>query len=264
VALEPLNNIMKSYPTKPVAEIDMNVMDKFIDPHTRKILQILHDHHVPTRIVGGAVRDLLLQKQPRDIDLVVDADPSETLFLLDLYGIEAETTGIKHGTIKAVFRNNGDKHKVEITSLGYRIRLKGARPFLKQAKNWATDSEMRDLTINSMSLDLHGHIWDYQGGYHDLKHSRIRMLPDTRDNIRDDPNQIMRYFKALTMFPKPLMVQKDLEWIKKHIHLLSNQEDDERVIRNLLSIQKSPNAEKIIQLMCKLGVKKYISYLPCS
>jgi poly(A) polymerase len=263
MASQPLNNLMKKYPTKPVAQVDVSVMNQFIDPNTRKILEILHDHHVPTRIVGGAVRDLLLHKPPRDIDLVVDADPSETLFLLDLYGIEAETTGIKHGTIKAVFRDNGSKNKVEITSLGYRIQMKNKRPFLKQAKNWATDSEMRDLTINSMSMDLHGHIWDYQGGYEDLKHSRIRMLPDTRTNIQDDPNQIMRYFKALTIFPKPLMVKKDLDWIKKHISLLANQEDDERVIRNLLSIQKSPNADKILQLMCQLGVKKYISYLPC-
>lgn len=263
MASQPLNNPMKQYPTKPVAQVDMQVMDQFIDPNTRQILKILHDHHVSTRIVGGAVRDLLLHKKPRDIDLVVDADPSETLFLLDLYGIDAETTGIKHGTIKAVFRHNGDKNKVEITSLGYRIQLKGSRPFLKKAKNWATDSEMRDLTINSMSMDLHGHIWDYQGGYADLKHSRIRMLPDTRANIKDDPNQIMRYFKALTMFPQPLMVKADLEWIKKHISLLADQEDDERIIRNLLSIQKSPNADKILQLMCQLGVKKYISYLPC-
>jgi tRNA nucleotidyltransferase/poly(A) polymerase len=73
----------------------------------------------------------------------------------------------------------------------------------------------------------------------------------------------MRYFKALTMFPQPLMVKTDLEWIKKHISLLADQEDDERVIRNLLSIQKSPNADRILELMCQLGVKKYISYLPC-
>ncbi len=249
--------------SKPVAQVDLATLDKLIDPSTRQILKILHDHHVPTRIVGGAVRDLLLGKSPRDIDLVVDADPSEILFLLELYGIESEVSGISHGTVKAVFRANGQREKVEITSLGYRIRLKSQRPFLQKAKNWSRDSAMRDLSINAMSLDLHGHIWDYQGGYEDLKHSRIRMLPDTRANVTEDPNQIMRYFKALTMFPNPRMVKSDLDWIRKHVHLLAGSEDDDRIMRNLLSIQRSDNAHKIINLMCQLGIKKYIPYLPC-
>lgn len=252
-----------STPTEPVAKVDLSTLQRYIDPATEKILHILRSHHVPTRIVGGAVRDLLLRRAPRDIDLVVDADPSEILFLLEMYDIPSDTGGISHGTVKAVFGNGSKKEKIEITSLGYRIKMQDARPLLKQSKNWATDSSMRDLSINSMSLDLHGHIWDYQGGYKDLQQNRIRMLPDTRENIKDDPNQIMRYFKALTIFPQPRMVKSDLDWIRKHVHLLQGSEDDERVMKNLLAVQKSPNSHKIIQLMCQLGVKKYIPYIPC-
>lgn len=252
-----------STPTEPVAKVDITTLQRYIDPATEKILHILRSHHVPTRIVGGAVRDLLLRRAPRDIDLVVDADPSEILFLLEMYDIPSDTGGISHGTVKAVFGNRSKKEKIEITSLGYRIKMHDSRPLLKQSKNWATDSSMRDLSINSMSLDLHGHIWDYQGGYKDLQQNRIRMLPDTRENIKDDPNQIMRYFKALTIFPHPRMVKSDLDWIRKHVHLLQGSEDDERVVKNLLAVQKSPNAHKIITLMCQLGVKKYIPYLPC-
>jgi tRNA nucleotidyltransferase/poly(A) polymerase len=256
-------NIGMSTSTKPVAQVDLQTLNRLIDPATNRIMKILRDHHVPTRIVGGAVRDLLLRKTPRDIDLVVDADPSEVLFLLELYGIESDVGGIAHGTVKAVFRDNGRKEKIEITSLGYRIRLRDKRPLLHKAKNWSKDSAMRDLSINAMSLDLHGHIWDYQGGYKDLKQSRVRMLPDTRANIQDDPNQIMRYFKALTMFPNPRMVKSDLDWIRQHVHLLQGIEDDDRVMRNLLTIQKSPNSHRIIALMCELGIKQYIPYLPC-
>ena len=65
------------------------------------------------RIVGGAVRDILLQKDPKDIDLATDATPKEMMDVLGKAGIKHIPTGIEHGTITAVLNNE----PFEITTL---------------------------------------------------------------------------------------------------------------------------------------------------
>lgn len=249
--------------TNIVDQINLKTFARYVDPNTQTMLKMLKDHHVPARVVGGAVRDVLMNKVPRDIDLVVDDDPTETLFLLELYDIPSDTTGIEHGTVKAVFGYGKAKVKVEITSLGYRIKLRNSRPIITQSDNWASDSAMRDLTINSMSMDLHGHVWDYQGGYQDLKDHRLRMLDFVHDNIEDEPNWIMRWFKAMTLFPNPKLVKADIDFVQQHLHLVEKVADDERTSRNLMTVQKSQNGHQILRLMCEMGLKKYLPILPC-
>ena len=65
------------------------------------------------RIVGGAVRDLALGKDPKDIDLATDATPDEMESVFDSAGIKSVPTGIEHGTITAVINDK----PYEITTL---------------------------------------------------------------------------------------------------------------------------------------------------
>lgn len=246
-----------------VAHINPEKFAKFIDPETSKVLKILKDHHIPYRIVGGAVRDILRKKAPRDIDLVVDADPSEIVYLFEMYTIPTDLGGIAHGTVKAVFGYGDKTNKIEVTSLGYRIKLQNEKPKIDFADDWAKDAAMRDITINSMSMDKDGDIYDYTGGYKDLMEQRIRMLNHTKENIESDPNTLMRYFRSLTYFTDPKMVKSDLEFVKKNSYLLADKGDDKRLTMNMITIQKSPNYKKIVGLMCKMGLKKYLPYLPC-
>lgn len=247
----------------PATKIDFEKFSQNFDEITQKVLKIFADHHVEARVVGGAVRDFLRNKAPRDIDLLVADDPSETLYLLEMYNIPTDVGGIAHGTIKAVSGYGKKEVKLDITSLGYRIRLQGKTPHITHERNWQRDSAMRDLSINSMSMDMRGNIWDYQDGIPDLQKNRIRMLPYTRDHVQDDPNTIMRYFKALTYFSNPLLVRDDLEFLKSHVGLLEKSKDDERLTKNLISIQSAPNGKNIIKLMCSMGIKRYLSALPC-
>jgi poly(A) polymerase len=247
---------------KPAQKIDFEKFSKNFDSTTKKVLEIFTNHRVKARVVGGAVRDFLLNKRPRDIDLLVADDPAETLFFLEMYDLKPDTTGISHGTVKAVSGYGDSEVKVDITSLGYRIKLRGKVPHITHEKNWEIDSGMRDLSINSMSIDMNGNVWDYQNGIKDLNESRIRMLDYTKEHLEDDPNTILRYFKSLTYFPNPQLVKSDLELIKKNAYLLARSGDDERLEKNLLSIQSSPNSEKIIKLMWKMNIKKYFPVLP--
>lgn len=73
-----------------VSHIDPKLVDQAIDPNTATITKLLEKFHIPIRIVGGAVRDLLLHREPRDIDLVVDADPSTLIYLFEAHGIPVD------------------------------------------------------------------------------------------------------------------------------------------------------------------------------
>ena len=247
----------------PVTKIDLKDFAKYIDSETHHVLKILKDHHIPTRVVGGSIRDILLGRQPRDVDLIVDADPSEIVYLFEMYSIPTDLSGIKHGTVKAVFGYGDKKNKIEVTSLGYRINLLNNKPNIEFEDNWETDAAMRDLSINSLSMDMQGNIYDYTGGYEDIKNSKIRMLPYNKTHMLEDPNEIMRYFRAVAIFKNPIMKKSDLKFIKDHAYLLQKFQDDKKVTMNMITVQKSQSFEKVVKLMCKLGLKKYLPYLPC-
>lgn len=246
-----------------VTHISTQVLDKNLDQHSKQVIELLEKFHIPVRIVGGAVRDMLLGKHPRDIDLVADADPAALIYIFDSHDIPVDYGGIIHGTVKAVFGHGKHQTKVDVSSLGYRIRRHGERLSVSSTHNWRTDSQMRDITINSMSMDPDGKVYDYQTGLYDLKHQIIRMCPGSQDAMMLDPNGIMRYFKAVGMFANPHVKKKDLQFIAKHVHRLADAKDDERVQMNLISIQKSPHRQIVLDLMCKLHVDQYLPFVVC-
>ena len=68
----------------------------------------------------------------------------------------------------------------------------------------------------------------------------------------------MRWFKALIYFDNPKWIQKDFNFIKQHLPLLTKVKDDKRINRTLGTLVEHHNGHKVLQLMCKLGVNKYI------
>lgn len=243
--------------------ISPQIVDKNIDSNSKQVIKLLEKFHIPVRIVGGAVRDMLLGKTPRDIDLVADADPAALIYIFDSHDIPVDYGGIIHGTVKAVFGHGKQQTKVDVSSLGYRIRRHGEQLSVSSTHNWRTDSKMRDITINSMSMDPHGKVYDYQTGLSDLKKQIVRMCPGSQDSMILDPNGIMRYFKAVGMFAHPQVIKKDLHFIAKNVHHLADARDDERVQMNLISIQKSAYRDTVIDLMCTLNVDKYLPFVVC-
>ena len=182
--------------------IDPAPLDRAIDPHTRTVLDLLLYFRIPTRIVGGAVRDLLLGKEPRDIDLVADADPAVLIYLFEGHGIPVDLGGIQHGTVKAVFGHGDSKEKVDVSSLGYRIQRHGHHFEAGGTHSWRVDSELRDLTINSMSMSLAGELYDPFGGFRDLQAGVVRFVGDPAQRIQEDYLRILRLYRFTGRFGK--------------------------------------------------------------
>lgn len=238
--------------------IDLDKFEEVFTEEVKSVVRAIRKYGFDLRIVGGAVRDYLLGKDPRDIDLATDADPAELIFIFDLEDIAYDAKGIYHGTVKAVF-NTG---KIDVTSLAYQIDVEHDKMTTTKSNSWEADAIRRDVTVNSLSLDMDGNIHDYVNGLEDLQNGVIRLNKPQFDRIEGRPELILRWFKALSYFENPTWPKKDYELIKSHLDLLDDVKTDgrikEKINQTLASLVSNPNGKNVVKLMCKMGVNKII------
>lgn len=237
-----------------IRPISMEEFQQVFTPEIKQVIKIVRKYGFDIRVVGGAVRDFLLGRPPRDVDFATDADPAELILIYDLEGIPYDAGGIQHGTIKAVFGED----KIDVTSLGYAIEQKDGGMAITKAIDWEQDAQGRDLTINSLSLDLNGNIHDYVGGIQDLKDHVIRLNNSQYHKIANHPEIILRWFKAISYFADSRWPRDDFDLIKRHIQGIAELAGQEKTAKILASIRQAPNGTKIIKLMCNVGAGQYI------
>ena len=148
------------------------------------------------RIVGGAVRDGLLKLPVADVDLAVGMKPEQVIEALRAGGIKAVPTGIKHGTVTAIVDGRG----YEITSLRRDVATDGRHAEIAYTEDWREDAARRDFTINALSMDSTGRIYDYFGGEADLAEGRVRFVGDADARVAEDYLRILRFFRFYARF----------------------------------------------------------------
>ncbi|XP_017785229.1 PREDICTED: CCA tRNA nucleotidyltransferase 1, mitochondrial isoform X2 [Nicrophorus vespilloides] len=145
------------------------------------------------RIAGGAVRDLLLGKQPKDLDFATTATPDQMKTMFTEENIRMiNMNGEKHGTITP--RIN-DKENFEVTTLRIDVVTDGRHAEVQYTTDWFLDANRRDLTINSMFLGFDGTVYDYFYGFDDLQNKRIAFVGEASQRIQEDYLRILRYFR---------------------------------------------------------------------
>ena len=208
------------------------------------------------RIVGGAVRDILLSRHlPKDIDLATTATPDEMIAVFRESEIRYIETGLEHGTLTAHL--NG--HNFEITTLRIDTQHDGRRAVVEFTNDWRLDAERRDLTINAMSIDFDGNLFDYFGGVEDLKAKHVRFVGDAEKRIKEDYLRILRYFRFYGRISETSSdhVQLTLDIIGKCSSGLRNVAV-ERVWTELSRILIANFAPSLLKLMYELGVAENI------
>lgn len=143
------------------------------------------------RFVGGCVRDALVGRPIRDIDICTPLSPERVIELLKKAGLKAVPTGIEHGTITAVAEGKG----VEVTTLRLDLETDGRRARVAFTDDWQADAARRDLTINALSADADGQVHDYFGGLPDLSQGRVRFVGDAAQRITEDYLRLLRFFR---------------------------------------------------------------------
>lgn len=162
-------------------------------PELNTLAELFKKYNYELRIVGGAVRDILMGIKPTDLDFATDATPENMKSMFTKENIRMiNTNGQKHGTITS--RIN-DKENFEITTLRIDIATDGRKAIVQFTKDWKLDALRRDLTINSMFLDLEGKLYDYFYGYDDLQKKKIVFVGNASQRIKEDYLRILRYFR---------------------------------------------------------------------
>lgn len=149
-------------------------------------------------IVGGCVRDLYLELQPKDWDITTDASPEQVIALFP----RTIPTGLQHGTVTACM-GEGEYNHFEVTT--FRVEgeyLDGRRPgSVKFVKSVTEDLARRDFTINSMAFDpLTNALIDPFGGKQDIDDKVIRAVGSPNERFQEDGLRIMRAARFAARF----------------------------------------------------------------
>lgn len=161
------------------------------EPTLARVLETLNGGGEETRVVGGAVRNLLLGELASDIDLATTALPKETIRRARKAGFKTVPTGIEHGTVTLVTGGTS----FEVTTLRRDVETDGRRAKVIFGRDFAEDALRRDFTINALGLDRGGAVHDYSTGLADLVARRVRFIGDAEARIREDYLRIMRFFR---------------------------------------------------------------------
>lgn len=174
-----------------VEKLDSPEFKSVLTPELFTVAAPFQEHGFDIRIVGGAVRDILLGIQPKDVDLGTNATPPEMIELFQKHKIHYIETGLQHGTVTA----HVNKRDFEVTTLRIDTETDGRHAKVEFTHDWKLDAERRDLTFNAMSVGLDGSLYDYFGGQKDLFERRVRFVGDARLRIQEDYLRILRYFR---------------------------------------------------------------------
>ena len=205
------------------------------------------------RIVGGAVRDLALNKEPKDVDLATDATPDEMIVILDKAGIRHKPTGLEHGTLTAII----DNEPYEITTLRADTETDGRHAEVEFVKSWEEDAKRRDLTYNAMSMDMEGNLFDYFGGMDDLQDKVSKFVGDAEERIKEDYLRILRYFRFQGRLSTPTWDEDTLNAISTHAEGIA-QVSAERIWQEMSKVLAGNNVANVLDHMTKTGVSKVI------
>lgn len=157
-------------------------------------------------VVGGAVRDAILGKTPKDFDLATDAVPDEVEKMMQDAGFKTLPTGKAFGVIN-VFTNQGE---YEIATFREDIGS-GRRPDSVEFTNIEGDVKRRDLTINALFYDIDTkEIVDLVGGVDDLKNGIVRTVGSPEDRFGEDRLRILRAIRFAGRFGSELDPDTDL------------------------------------------------------
>jgi len=179
-----------------------------------EILGILNNNNFDAYIVGGFVRDYLLDIKSNDIDLTSSATPEEVSKIF-----KTIPSGIKYGTVLIDYKG----HIFEHTTFRFDGKYSDNRhPMgVNYSKNVLDDLKRRDFTINSFLMDKDKNIIDYLDAKKDLDNKIIKTIGNPTDRFKEDALRILRSFSFISKLGFDLDIDTYLS-IKNNKELLKN------------------------------------------
>ena len=218
-------------------------MDIKIPDHVEYILTKLEKNGYDAYIVGGCIRDTLLNKIPGDFDVTTNALPEE----IEVVFNDKKTidVGKKYGTIIV----NIDKDDVEITT--FRTEgdyVDGRRPeWVEFVSSIEKDLSRRDFTINAMAYNKKKGLVDPFNGVKDINERIIRCVGDPEERFHEDYLRILRAIRFSSVLD--FQIEEDTFLAGKKYSKYVSKVSMERINKELVKILLCDTPSKGIRLL---------------
>lgn len=224
-------------------------MSSPIPEGARAIAETLAAAGGPARLVGGAVRDILDGRTPKDFDLATPLPPTEVASATRRAGFSVHETGLQHGTLTIVAFGT----PYEVTTLRRDVETDGRHARVAWTDDWKEDAERRDLTFNAMSLAMDGTLHDYFDGRDDLAARRVRFVGDADRRLKEDQLRQLRLFRFLGRWPGATVDPEAVDAVRANLPGLDRL-SGERVWMEMGRILTGPDVAGPLALMRDTGV----------
>ncbi len=218
----------------------------------RRVTEGLHAAGYSAFVVGGAVRDLLLNRHPKDFDVATDATPEEVRRVFRRSRIIGRRFRLVHvlfgeETVEvSTFRRMIDAEDAETDEHG---RLLRDNEFGDQEQ----DAARRDFTANALFYDpATQEIYDYHHGYDDIRSNALRMIGEPEVRYREDPVRMLRAVRLSAKLGMKLdsATAAPIAGLKS---LLSNV-PQARLLDEMLKLLLSGHAEECVKKLRAMGL----------
>ena len=212
-------------------------------------------------LVGGCVRDLIMNREPKDWDIATNAKPEEIIPLFEktIYENKFGTVGVCVPKTEEAVTHVTKYNIIEVTP--YRIEAKysdNRHPDeVKFSDKIEDDLKRRDFTINAMAFNVSkGHLLDLYKGQEDIKDKVIKAVGNPDERFKEDALRMLRAIRLSTQLDF-VVSHETMESIVKNAELIKNI-SFERIRDEFNKIIMSDNSVIGITMLQKLGLLKYI------
>ena len=219
------------------------------DARVRRVFAVFDGAGEETRVVGGALRNALLGSPVSDVDFATTASPQTTMDRAVAAGLRPIPTGFEHGTVTVIVEGQ----PFEITTLREDVETDGRRAKVRFGRDFEQDALRRDFTINALSCNRDGDIFDYTDGLADIEARRVRFIGDARQRVREDYLRILRFFRFHAAYGEGPLDQGAFHAAvieREGMHNLSR----ERIRAELMKLLEARNCAPTIAIMCGAGL----------
>ncbi|MFC7392655.1 CCA tRNA nucleotidyltransferase [Scopulibacillus cellulosilyticus] len=218
-----------------------------------KVMDKLHQNGFEAYIVGGAVRDYLLQRPVHDVDITTSARPDQVQALFP----KTIPVGIEHGTVIVREENTNFEVTTFRSESGYSDYRHPEQVHFETSIT--EDLKRRDFTMNAIALSIDEEIIDPYNGQIDLKENRLMTVGDPKIRFKEDPLRMLRGLRFISQLG--LEMPKELENTCQSLgHLLKNI-SIERIYQEFTKLLSGEDLQKAFHILLSSHIYEYLPYL---